>query len=113
MFEYLMPLLFMRTFANSLLDRACLDAVQRQIEYGHEKKVPWGVSESAYSALDSNQVYQYRAFGVPALALKQGLTDDLVIAPYASMLALSIGIARLSVESSGSRVTHSTTPSCV
>ena len=90
MFEYLMPLLFMRTFANSLLDRACSLAVQRQIEYGREKQVPWGVSESAYSALDSNQVYQYRAFGVPALALKQGLTDDLVVAPYASMLALCI-----------------------
>jgi len=90
MFEYLMPLLFMRTFANSLLDHACREAVHRQIAYGHEKKVPWGISESAYSALDSNRVYQYRAFGVPALALKQGLTDDLVVAPYASMLALSI-----------------------
>lgn len=90
MFEYLMPLLFMRTFANSLLDRACRDAIRQQIEYGREKQVPWGVSESAYSALDSNQVYQYRAFGVPALALRQGLTDDVVVAPYASMLALSI-----------------------
>jgi cyclic beta-1,2-glucan synthetase len=90
MFEYLMPLLYMRTFANSLLDQACREAVERQIEYGREKKVPWGVSESAYSALDSNQVYQYRAFGVPALALKQGLTDDLVVAPHASVLALSI-----------------------
>jgi hypothetical protein len=90
MFEYLMPLLFMRTFANSLLDRACRDAIRQQIEYGREKQVPWGVSESAYSALDSNQVYQYRAFGVPALALRPGLTDDVVVAPYASMLALSI-----------------------
>ena len=93
MFEYLMPLLFMRTFANSLLDRACREAVRRQIEYGREKNVPWGVSESAYSALDSNQIYQYRAFGVPALALKQGLADDLVVAPYATMLALSIDSA--------------------
>ena len=90
MFEYLMPLLFMRTFANSLLDQACREAVRRQIEYGREKKVPWGISESAYSALDSNQIYQYRAFGVPALALKQDLEDDLVVAPYATMLALSI-----------------------
>ena len=90
MFEYLMPLLFMRTFANSLLDRACHEAVKTQIAYAREKRVPWGVSESAYSALDSNQVYQYRAFGVPALALKQGLADDLVVAPYATMLALGI-----------------------
>ncbi len=73
MFEYLMPLLFMRTFANSLLDRACREAVQRQIDYGREKSVPWGISESAYSALDSNQIYQYRAFGVPALALNPGM----------------------------------------
>ena len=90
MFEYLMPLLFMRTFANSLLDRACHGAVQRQIEYGREKGVPWGVSESAYSALDANRIYQYRAFGVPALALNQGVTDDLVIAPYATALALAV-----------------------
>ena len=90
MFEYLMPLLFMRTFANSLLDEACHEAVHKQIEYGEQKRVPWGVSESAYSALDANQVYQYRAFGVPSLALKQALTDDLVVAPYATMLALAI-----------------------
>ena len=88
MFEYLMPLLFTRTFTNSLLDHACRDAVRRQIEYGHEKDVPWGISESAYSALDANQIYQYRAFGVPDLALKPGLEDDLVVAPYATMLAL-------------------------
>jgi cellobiose phosphorylase len=90
MFEYLMPLLFMRTFANSLLDEACHEAVHKQIEYGEKNKVPWGVSESAYSALDANQVYQYRAFGVPSLALKQTLDGDLVVAPYATMLALAI-----------------------
>ena len=88
-----MPLLFMRTFANSLLDEACHEAVHKQIEYGEQKKVPWGVSESAYSALDANQVYQYRAFGIPSLALKQALTDDLVVAPYATMLALPLAPA--------------------
>ena len=31
--------------------------------------------------------YQYRAFGVPGLGLKRGLADDLVVAPYASLLA--------------------------
>jgi len=90
MFEYLMPLLFTRTFDNSLLDWACRQAVKFQIEYGREKGVPWGVSESAYSALDSNQIYQYRAFGVPALALKQEQDDGLVVAPYASALALAV-----------------------
>ena len=90
MFEYLMPLLFMRTFSNSLLDHACREAVRQQIVYGHDKDVPWGISECAYGALDANRIYQYRAFGVPCLALKPSLDDDLVVAPYASMLALLI-----------------------
>jgi cyclic beta-1,2-glucan synthetase len=90
MFEYLMPLLFTRTFRNSLLDWACRQAVKLQIEYGQEQRVPWGVSESAYSALDANQIYQYRAFGVPALALKQEQDDELVVAPYATVLALAV-----------------------
>ncbi len=99
MFEFLMPLLFTRTSTNSLLDYACREAVRLQIDYGREKNVPWGVSESAYSALDANQIYQYRAFGVPAVALKLGQEDDLVVAPYATMLALMIdprdGVANL------------------
>jgi cyclic beta-1,2-glucan synthetase len=90
MFEYLMPLLFTRSFSNSLLDHACRDAIGQQIAYGHEKGVPWGVSEAAYSALDANQIYQYKAFGVPNLALKPGLEDDLVVSPYSSMLALVV-----------------------
>jgi cyclic beta-1,2-glucan synthetase len=90
MFEYLMPLLFMRTFANSLLDHACREAVRQQIVYGRDKDVPWGVSECAYGALDANQIYQYRAFGVPCLALRPNIEDDLVVAPYATMLALLI-----------------------
>ena len=90
MFEYLMPLLFQRSFASSLLDRACREAVRLQIAYGEQKKIPWGVSESAYSALDANQTYQYRAFGVPDLALKRGLEDDMVVAPYATMLSLLV-----------------------
>ncbi len=90
MFEFLMPLLFTRTYSNSLLDHACDEVVRLQIEYGREKNVPWGISESAYSALDAHQIYQYRAFGVPAVALKLGLEDDLVVAPYATMLALMV-----------------------
>jgi cyclic beta-1,2-glucan synthetase len=90
MFEFLMPLLFTRSFTNSLLDHACREALRLQIDYGREKEVPWGISESAYSALDVNQIYQYRAFGVPSLALKPGLEDDLVVAPYATMLALTV-----------------------
>ena len=90
MFEYLMPLLFTQTHENSLLDRACHDAVRCQIGYARQSSVPWGISESAFSALDRHNVYQYRAFGVPALALKRGQEHDLVIAPYAAALALGV-----------------------
>lgn len=90
MFEYLMPRLIMPSYENTLLEQACKAAVSRQIEYGRQRAVPWGISESCYNATDMHQVYQYRAFGVPGLGLKRGLGDDLVIAPYASALALTV-----------------------
>jgi cyclic beta-1,2-glucan synthetase len=90
MFEYLMPLLVMPTYDNTLLDQTCKAAVARQIEYGKQRGVPWGMSESGYNTVDVNLNYQYRAFGVPGLGLKRGLADDLVIAPYASVLALMV-----------------------
>lgn len=87
MFEYLMPLLFMRTYESSLLDLGCREAVKQQVAYARANGFPWGVSESACTALDINQVYQYKAFGVPALALKQLVEDHSVVAPYATALA--------------------------
>ncbi len=90
MFEYLMPQLIMPSYENTLLDQTCKSVVSRQIEYGRQRAVPWGISESCYNASDMHQVYQYRAFGVPGLGLKRGLGDDLVIAPYASALALMV-----------------------
>jgi cyclic beta-1,2-glucan glucanotransferase len=90
MFEYLMPQLIMPSYENTLLEQTCKAAVSRQIEYGKQRAVPWGISESCYNATDMNQVYQYRAFGVPGLGFKRGLGDDLVIAPYASALALTV-----------------------
>ena len=90
MFEYLMPLLVMPTYENSLLDQSYKAAVARQIEYGKTRGVPWGISESGYNAIDVHRNYQYRAFGVPGLGLKRGLAEDLVIAPYASALALMV-----------------------
>ncbi len=90
MFEYLMPSIFMRSYDNSLLDHACREAIREQIKYGEQCGTPWGISESAYSALDVNQTYQYRAFGVPKLALQPPREEDLVIAPYATMLALPL-----------------------
>ncbi len=90
MFEYLMPLLVMPGYENTLLDRTCQVAVRRQIEYGDLRGVPWGISESGYNRIDVHLNYQYRAFGVPGLGLKRGLAEDLVIAPYATAMALMV-----------------------
>lgn len=90
MFEYLMPLLVMPTFENTLLDQTYKAAVARQIEYGRQRGIPWGMSESGYNLVDVHLNYQYRAFGVPGLGLKRGLADDLVVAPYATVLALMV-----------------------
>ena len=90
MFEYLMPLLVMPTYEHTLLDQTCKAAVKRQIQYGRQRGVPWGISESGYNTIDVHLNYQYRAFGVPGLGLKRGLADDVVIAPYASTLALMV-----------------------
>ena len=90
MFEYLMPMLVMPSFDGTLLDQTCRAAVARQIEYGRQRGVPWGMSESGYNTVDVHLNYQYRAFGVPGLGLKRGLADDLVVAPYASVLALLV-----------------------
>ena len=90
MFEYLMPMLFQKPFDNSLLERAEKVAVAAQIAYGARRRVPWGISEAAYSAIDAGGTYQYKAFGVPGLGLKRGLDEDLVIAPYATLMALMV-----------------------
>jgi cyclic beta-1,2-glucan synthetase len=90
MFEYLMPTLFLRNFAGTFLTDSCYAALEAQVAYGRKKQVPWGISESGYYAFDINLNYQYRAFGVPDLGYKRDLPDDLVIAPYASMLGLAL-----------------------
>ncbi len=90
MFEYLMPLLVMPCYENTLLARTCEAAVRQQIDYGEVRGLPWGISESGYNRTDVHLTYQYRAFGVPGLGLKRGLADDLVIAPYATALALIV-----------------------
>ena len=90
MFEYLMPLLVMPAYDDTLLDKTCRAAVARQIAYGRQRSVPWGMSESGYNMVDAGLNYQYRAFGVPGLGVKRGLSEDLVISPYASALALMV-----------------------
>ncbi len=90
MFEYLMPLLVMPTYENTLLDQTCKAAVEWQIKYGKKTSKPWGISESGYNMINASFNYQYRAFGAPGLGLKRGLEEDSVVAPYASALALMV-----------------------
>jgi cyclic beta-1,2-glucan synthetase len=90
MFEYLMPLLVMREFPRTLLAETSISVVRDQIKYGKQHNLPWGVSESAYNARDLELNYQYGPFGVPGLGLKRGLADDLVVAPYATLLAAQL-----------------------
>ena len=90
MFEYLMPSLVMRAPAGSLLEQTSRLIVQRQMDYGAARGVPWGVSESAYNARDIEMTYQYSNFGVPGLGLKRGLGANTVVAPYATALAAMV-----------------------
>jgi hypothetical protein len=90
MFEYLMPSLWMRSYPNTLLDRARVAAVRSQQAYGARRGVPWGISESAYFKLDGHGNYQYQAFGLPQLSLMRRESNPLVISPYSTFLALSV-----------------------
>ncbi|MBN1523218.1 MAG: cyclic beta 1-2 glucan synthetase [Spirochaetales bacterium] len=90
MFEYLMPLLLLPGYETTLLDQSIRAVVEKQIAYGRIKKTPWGISESAENVTDVNLKYQYRSFGVPELGFKRGLSDDLVITPYATLMALMV-----------------------
>ncbi|NLW48151.1 MAG: glycosyl transferase family 36 [Firmicutes bacterium] len=97
MFEYFMPLILMPNYPNTLWDLTYRMVVRKQIAYTRKKKVPWGISESGYSLQDYNHNYQYHAFGVPGLGLKQGLEKDLVVSPYSTVLA-ALQEKRLSVK---------------
>ncbi len=90
MFEYLMPPLLLRTYPETLFDQSYASVIDRQIEFARDKNIPWGISESGFYAFDAALNYQYRAFGVPGLGLRRGLGEDLVVTPYASLLALPI-----------------------
>ncbi|HTB05366.1 MAG TPA: glucoamylase family protein, partial [Bacteroidia bacterium] len=90
MFEYLMPLLVMPSYENTLLGQTYKAAVDWQVDYGKHAGKPWGISESGYNMINANSIYQYRAFGAPGLGLKRGLEEDSVIAPYATALALMV-----------------------
>ncbi|HLE84530.1 MAG TPA: glucoamylase family protein, partial [Thermoanaerobaculia bacterium] len=90
LFEYLMPLLVLRSYPDTLLEQTCRMAVRAHQRYARERGVPWGISESGFSVVDRHETYQYKAFGVPGLGLKRGLGDELVVAPYATALAAMV-----------------------
>jgi cyclic beta-1,2-glucan synthetase len=90
MFEYLMPRLFLRHPERTLMHESCHAMLEQQIAFARRHGVPWGISESAFAELGVQGDYQYRAFGVPGVGLKAELGERLVIAPYASLLALPL-----------------------
>jgi hypothetical protein len=90
MFEYLMPCLWMHSYPDTLLDRACIEAVRKQRAYGLDTGVPWGISESASSQRFEDGAYKYFAFGVPDLALRDSHSEALVVSPYSTLLAQHI-----------------------
>ena len=90
MFEYLMPLLIMRSYRNTLLDETYSFVIKSQMKYGKKLNMPWGSSESSFNSLDMHLDYQYKAIGIPWLGLKRGLIEDAVSTPYASFLALMV-----------------------
>ncbi len=88
MFEYFMPLLLMKSYDNSLLSETYRFALRCQKRAGRRRRVPWGVSESGFYAFDKDDNYQYKAFGVEELGLSRQSAEDVVITPYATLLAL-------------------------
>lgn len=88
-FEYLMPNINIPKYKGSLLDESCKFMVISQMEYSKKLQIPWGISESAFNLKDLNSNYQYKAFGIPWLGLKRGLADEMVVAPYGSILAIT------------------------
>ena len=90
MFEYLMPMLVMPVYRNTLLEQTTRAVIQKQIDYGRKRGVPWGISESGYNMVDANLNYQYHPFGVPGLGFKRGLGEDLVISPYSTIMSLMV-----------------------
>jgi len=90
MFEYLMPLLWMRTYPNTLLDEVTQQAIKSQQKYAAMKSIPWGISEASCFKINGSGHYHYEAFGVPGLAVSRDLSRDLVVSPYSSFLSLQV-----------------------
>ena len=88
-FEYLMPNINIKKYSGSLLDESCKFMIMSQKKYCNKLQIPWGISESAFNLKDLNSNYQYKAFGIPWLGLKRGLSDDIVVSGYGSIMAIT------------------------
>ena len=88
-FEYLMPNVNIKKYTGSLLDESCKFMIMSQKKYCDKLQIPWGISEAAFNLKDLNSNYQYKAFGIPWLGLKRGLSDDIVVSSYGSILAIT------------------------
>lgn len=90
MFEYLMPVLWMKSYPRTLLDQTLRAAVNCQRKAPKNNRIPWGVSESACCRKNELGHYFYHAFGLRELALRPDLFAGTVISPYSSCLALAV-----------------------
>ena len=88
-FEYLMPTVNIKQYPGSILDESCKFMIMSQIEYARKLGIPWGISEAAFNLRDLNNNYQYKAFGIPWLGLKRGLSDEIVTSSYGCILAIN------------------------
>ncbi len=88
MFEYMMPLLIMKNYPDTMLDETYKGVIEAQKQYCNERGVPFGISESAFYNFDVNLNYQYKAFGIAGVGLKRGLANELVVSPYSTVMAL-------------------------
>ncbi|MCD8374441.1 MAG: hypothetical protein LUC20_05040, partial [Oscillospiraceae bacterium] len=89
MFEYLMPPLLLPVYRDSLIYESVRFCVYAQRRRQGPNGV-WGISESAFWALDPGMSYRYKAHGVQALALRRGMDAETVVSPYSSFLALAV-----------------------
>ncbi|WP_461206771.1 GH36-type glycosyl hydrolase domain-containing protein [Clostridium sp. DL1XJH146] len=92
MFEYFMPLLIMKTYPKTLLHETYRAVIEGQKRYCKNRRVPWGISESAFRSFDVSLNYQYKAFGIPGIGLKRGLVNELVISPYSTIMAMQLDL---------------------
>ena len=88
-FEYFMPNINIPKYPGSLLDESCKFMFMSQKEYAKKLNIPWGISESAFNLKDLQNNYQYKAFGIPWLGLKRGLSDEMVVSSYGSILMIT------------------------